>query len=99
MKSPVTLWRKQKKDIRIIGHEGTIITWTRIVVSPPKFQTFTPYIVVLVELSNKEKVYGQLVDYEEKDLVIDRKVKATLRKSGTVGAQEVIEYGVKFKPL
>lgn len=99
MKSPVSIWRKQKKDVHIIGREGTIVTWTRIVISPPKFQAFTPYIVVLVELSNKEKVYGQLVDYEEKDLIMNRKVKATLRKSGTVGPHDVIEYGVKFKPL
>lgn len=99
MKSPVTLWRKQKKDVRIVGQEGIIITWTRIVVSPPKFQAFTPYIVVLVELASKEKVYGQLVDFEDADLVINRKVKATLRKSGSVGPYDVIEYGVKFKPL
>lgn len=99
MKSPVTLWRKQKKDVLVVGQEGTIVTWTRIVVSPPKFQAFTPYIVVLVELANKEKVYGQLVDFEDTDLVIGRKVKATLRKSGSVGLQDVIEYGVKFRPL
>lgn len=99
MKSPVTIWRKQKKDVPILGKEGKIITWTRILVAPPKFKEFTPYIVVLVELSNKEKVYGQLVDYEDSDLVMNKKVKATLRKSGTVGPNDVIEYGVKFKPL
>ncbi len=99
MKSPVTLWRKQKKEVQIVGQEGTIITWTKILVSPPKFGAFTPYYVVLVELTNKEKVYGQLVDFEEKDLAINKKVKATLRKSGSIGPNDVIEYGVKFKLL
>ncbi len=99
MKSPVTLWRKQKKDVHILGGIGKIITWTRIFVSPPKFHTFTPYIVVLVELTNKEKVYGQFVDYEESDLVMNKKVKAILRTSGSVGQNDIIEYGIKFKPL
>jgi len=69
MKSPVTIWRKQKRDTPILGRKGKIVTWTKIMVAPPKFQAFTPYVVVLVELENKEKVYGQLVDFEEKDPV------------------------------
>ena len=56
MKSPVTIWRKQKKDAPILGMKGKVVTWTKIMVAPPKFQAFTPYVVVLVELENKEKV-------------------------------------------
>ena len=97
MKSPVTIWRKQKKDAPILGMKGKVVTWTKIMVAPPKFQAFTPYVVVLVELENKEKVYGQLVDFEEKDIVINKKVTAVLRRTASVGKNDLIEYGVKFR--
>ena len=67
-------------------------------VAPPKFQAFTPYVVVLVELENKEKVYGQLVDFEEKDVVINKKITSVLRRSSSFSQDDLIEYGVKFKP-
>jgi len=99
MKSPVKIWRKQKKDAPILGMKGKVVTWTKIMVAPPKFQAFTPYVVVLVELENKEKIYGQLVDFDEKDVVINKKVKTVLRRSSSVSQNDLIEYGVKFKPL
>lgn len=99
MKSAVSIWRKQKKDKLALGKKGHIITWTTINVAPPKFASFTPYSVVLVELDNKEKVYGQLVDFEEKDLQIGTQVVSILRRAGKVGKEDIIEYSVKFKPL
>lgn len=98
MKSAVTIWRKQKKDKFALGKTGKIITWTTINVAPPKFAPFSPYSVVLVELENKERVYGQLVDFEEKDLQIGTEVVSVLRRSGKVDKEDIIEYSVKFKP-
>ena len=99
MKSAVTIWRKQKKDKLLLGQQGKIVTWTTINIPPPKFMGLTPYSVVLVELENKQKVYGQLVNFEENELKIGQKVMSILRRSGKVGAEDVIEYGVKFKPI
>ncbi|HRN70146.1 MAG TPA: OB-fold domain-containing protein [Candidatus Woesebacteria bacterium] len=99
MKSAVTIWRKQKKDKLVLGKKGRVLTWTTINVAPPKFSSFTPYSVVLVELEDKEKVYGQLVDFEEKDLQIGTEVVSVLRRSGHVDKEDIIEYSVKFKPI
>ncbi len=99
MKSAVTIWRKQKKDKLALGKKGKILTWTTINVAPPKFASFTPYSVVLVELENKEKVYGQLVDFDEKDLEIGTEVISILRRAGAVDKEDIIEYSVKFKPV
>lgn len=99
MKSAVTIWRKQKKDKLALGNKGKILTWTKINVAPPKFHSYAPYAVVLVELENKEKVYGQLVDYDEKDLTIGTNVISILRRTGAVDTESIIEYSVKFKPL
>lgn len=63
------------------------------------FKKYAPYPVVLVELENNEKVYGQLVDQEQKDLKIGTKVISVLRKVRTASVDGVIAYGIKFKPL
>ena len=97
--SAVKVWRKQKQYQRILGKMGKILSWTEIFVAPPKFAGDTPYSVVLVELVDGQKVYGQLVDFTAEKREIGKRVKAVLRKNGEVGPEEVIEYGVKFKPL
>jgi uncharacterized OB-fold protein len=99
MKSAVQIWRKQQQDKQSLHIKGTILSWTRILVAPPAFAHYTPYVVVLVELENNKKTYGQLVDYEEDQLTIGMHVVSTLRRMGDVGTEDVISYGIKFKPL
>lgn len=99
MNSAVRVWRKQQKDKKKLGKSGVIRSWTEVFVSPPKFDSITPYTVVLVELDSKELVYGELVDFEIKDRKIGTKVTAVFRKIGDVGQEDLVEYGVKFKPV
>jgi len=99
MISPVKIWRRQKEKREILGKEGKVISWTKIYVAPKDFKNIAPYLVVLVELEDKKKFVGQLVDYEEKDLKFGQKVKAVLRKTRNVGSEDVIPYGIKFKPI
>ena len=96
--SPVRLWRKQTQDKALLGKKGTILSWTEISVAPPKFASGTPYTVVLVELSSGKRMYGQLVDFQESHRAIGVKVQAVYRTYGAVGKEELIEYGIKFKP-
>ncbi|MDA1316736.1 MAG: OB-fold domain-containing protein [bacterium] len=97
--SPVRLWRKQTHDKKLLETTGVILSWTEISVAPPKFASGTPYTVVLVELLSGERTYGQLVDFKDSDRTIGAKVKAVYRRYGTVAKEDLIEYGVKFKPL
>jgi uncharacterized OB-fold protein len=97
--SPVRLWRKQTDDKKLLGKTGTILSWTEISVAPPKFASGTPYTVVLVELASGERTYGQLVEFQKSDRVIGACVKAVYRKYGSVEKEELIEYGIKFKPI
>lgn len=99
MISPVKIWRRQKEIRKILGKEGKILTWTKIHITGADFKKYAPYPVVLVELENKEKAYGQLVDYEENDLNIGKKMAPVLRKMREPSKEGVITYGVKFKPL
>jgi len=99
MISPVKIWRRQKEKRLILGKIGKIISWTKIYVAPKDFKNYSPYVVVLVELADKKRYVGQLVDYDEKNLKIGQRVISVLRKTRNVGQEEVIAYGVKFKPI
>ncbi|PIU36400.1 hypothetical protein COS77_03485 [Candidatus Roizmanbacteria bacterium CG06_land_8_20_14_3_00_34_14] len=99
MISPVKIWRRQKDIRKILGKKGKIFLWTKIFTPGTGFKKYAPYPVVLVELENNEKVYGQLVDHEEKDLKIGKKLISVLRKVRTASVDGVIAYGIKFRPL
>jgi uncharacterized OB-fold protein len=99
MISPVKIWRRQKEIRKYLGHKGKIITWTKIFISGSGFKKYAPYPVVLVALENGIKTYGQLVDWQEKDLAFGQKVVAVLRKVREASIDGVIAYGLKFKPL
>lgn len=99
MTNPVKSWRRQKESRHLLGKKGSIITWTKVFVSAPAFKDQTPYPVVLVKLENGEKVYGQLVDYQEKNLVIGQKVISVLRVLQKGSPEDIIEYGLKFVPV
>ena len=99
MISPVKIWRRQKKIRKILGKKGKVLTWTKIFTPGADFKKYAPYPVVLVELENKDKIYGQLVSYEEKDLKMGKEVVSVLRKVRSSSEEGVIAYGIKFKPL
>jgi len=96
--TPVKLWRRQKNIASLIGIEGKILNWTIIRVPARSFANQAPYPVVIIELKNKEKMVGQLVDWEKEDLRKGKKVIAVLRKSLPMDPESIIAYTLKFKP-
>ncbi len=99
MISPVKIWRHQKKVAFLLDQEGKIISWTLIRVPPLGYEQEAPYPVVLVKLLNGEKIIGQLVDWQKKDLKIGKKVGAVYRRISKPDSEGVIPYGIKFKPV
>lgn len=97
--SPVKIWRKQKIDRLLLGKSGTIVSWTEINVAPPQYSSKTPYTVILVELEDMSKIYGQFVDFKNADRKIGKNVRTILRRNGDVGPEDVLEYTIKFIPL
>lgn len=98
MMSPVKVWRKQKDIREVLGKIGTVLTWTKIVVAGTDFKMYAPYFVVLVELEDGRKIFGQLVDSDDMP-PMGKKVQVTLRTVRQPTNEGVIAYGVKFKPL
>ena len=98
MISPVKIWRRQKEIRKLLGKNGKIISWTKIFTTSNEFKKYAPYYSVLIEFSDHQKAFGQLVDVKEKQVKIGLPVKAVLRKVRTVDKDEVIAYGLKFEP-
>ena len=94
MKSPIAQWRNKEK-YKYLGKRGKIVSFTKVN-NPPKGFGKIPYYVGIVKFKNGQKKTGQLV-LEGKKPKINSKVKGIIRRIGTPGKEEIINYGVKFK--
>ena len=99
MISPVKVWRNQGSIAKTLGKRGKIVSYTMIRVGPKGFESQIPYPVVLVEFNKGDRITGQLVDWEEKDLKIGKEVEAILRRIREPDPEGVIPYGIKFRPI
>lgn len=99
MNSPVQIWRSHKKLHKYLGKQGRLLVWTKIFVAPLGFEHQTPYIVGIVQFEDGERLPAQVVDYPEESLKVNQQVKVVIRKIGKAKAEDVIEYGIKVKPL
>jgi uncharacterized OB-fold protein len=97
--SPVKIWRHQKEITSLLQREGRIISWTMIRVPPEGFGRQAPYPVVLVKLKGGPNRMGQLVNWQNGDLKIGRKVITVYRRVRQPDPEGVIPYGIKFKPV
>lgn len=99
MISPVKIWRNQKKIQSLLGKTGTIISWTRIHVPPAGFSDHAPYVVVIVQWETGGAYMAQLVDCTDAHIRVGQRVTAILRRTRDPGEEDVIPYGIKFKPI
>lgn len=99
MNSPVTIWRSHKQLNNYLNKVGRLLVWTKVFVAPEGFEHQTPYLVGIIEFSKQERMPLQIVDCEEKDLKVNMKVVTVIRKIGKAKSEDVIEYGLKVKPI
>ncbi len=83
----------------MLGKTGIIKSWTIIRLPPADFGYQAPYPVVIVSLDNGESIVAQMVDYDEKDLSIGKRVITVVRRTVQVKTDDVVPYGIKVKPL
>ena len=98
MNTPVTIWRQHKTLHTYLNRLGRLVVWTKIHVAPEGFEHQIPYLVGIVQFEN-ERLPLQIVDCEENDLKINQKVITVIRKIGKAKSEDVIEYGLKVKPI
>ena len=83
----------------MLGREGTIVSWTVIRVPPAGFSNLAPYPVAVVNLVGGGRLTTQLVDWNEDDLTVGRRVKVVVRRICEPTTEGIIPYGIKVKPL
>lgn len=98
MNTPASIWRQHKTLHSYLNKVGRLIVWTKIHVAPVGFEHQTPYLVGIIDFGDY-KMPLQIVDCNEEDLKINKKVKIVIRKIGKAKAEDVIEYGLKVKPI
>ncbi len=98
MSTPASIWRQHKTLHSYLNKVGRLLVWTKIFVAPTGFEHQTPYLVGIVDFAD-HKMPLQIVDCEEADLKVNMKVITVIRKIGKTRAEDVIEYGLKVKPL
>ena len=99
MNNPAKHWRDTKKLSHHLSQKGKLLVWTKIFTAPSGFEYQAPYFVGIVELDQGKKVPTQIVDCNEEDLKPGLKVISVIRRSRKPQAADIIEYGIKFKPL
>lgn len=98
MKSPVKLWRNQKKVRDLVGLVGTVVSWTTIRVPPAGFSDQAPYVVALVALGRR-RIMAQLVDVDLSSVSVGLRVITVVRRVTKPSQDGIIPYGIKVKPL
>lgn len=98
MSSPSTIWRSHKQLHSYLGKTGRLLVWTKILVAPAGFEHQVPYLVGIVQFPN-QRIPVEIVDADEKKLKPNRKVEVVIRKIGKAKSEDVIEYGVKVRPI
>lgn len=99
MKSPVKVWRDTKNLKDNLGKVGKVLTFTKIFVAPQDFEHQIPYVVGIIQFKDKKRKSLEVVDYDEKTLKIGTRIVTVIRRIGQAKPEEVIEYGIKAKPI
>jgi uncharacterized OB-fold protein len=78
---------------------GEVFSHTTIFNPPAGFEEYVPYTVALVKLDEGPLVTAQLTDVAPEEVEVGQKVEMVTRKIREDGADGVITYGYKFRPL
>ncbi len=99
MKSPVKIWRNQKKLVQYIGKQGVVVSYTVIRVPPADFSSVAPYAVAIVDLDDGSRVTAQVADYDLETDITDKRVHVVIRRVAAPNTDGVIPYGMKVRVI
>jgi len=86
------------EDIKFSG-KGTVFSHTVIRTPPAGFESYVPYVMVIVDLKEGARVVSQLVDCRPEEVSIGMPVESCFRKIREEDKSGLILYGFKFKPV
>jgi hypothetical protein len=80
------------------GH-GTLYSFTTLYQAPLGYEGQVPYSIGIIKLDEGPMVEAQLTDANAEDLKIGQRVEMVTRKLREHGAEGLIVYGYKFRPI
>lgn len=83
----------------VLSGRGEIYSFSVVRQAPDNFEQLAPYSVALVRLDEGPLVTAQLTDCAEEDLAIGQPVEMVTRRLFDSGADGVLVYGYKFRPV
>lgn len=98
-KQPAAIWRQSQKLTENLGKVGRVVTYTTIYSAPLGFEHQVPYTVGIIKFEDGTQKALEIVDCAAKDLQIGLRVQTVIRRTGQVEPEDLIEYGIKVKPL
>jgi len=91
--------KEEAKELFTFSGLGEIYSYTTIYSPPEGFKEYAPYTVALIKLNEGPLLTAQLTDISEEDVQIGLPVEMVTRKLRTDGAEGMIVYGYKFRPV
>ena len=85
-------------ETKAMGRDGTITTYTVIRVPPAPHVDQAPFAVAVVEMDGGPKITTQVVDYDEGELEVGKRVRLEFRRLTSEGGAGIINYGYKAVP-
>ena len=82
-----------------LSGRGEIYSFSVVRQAPDGYADLAPYPVALVRLAEGPLVAAQLTDCAEEELAIGQQVELVTRRLVDTGADDMLVYGYKFRPL
>jgi len=98
-KNPANLWRKSARLTQNLGKVGKVAAFTTIHSAPSGYEHQVPYSVGIIRFEDGTSRSLEIVDTAAKNIKIGLKVQTVVRRIGQSEPEELIEYGIKVKPL
>lgn len=91
--------QKQQDSLFSFSGRGKVYSFTTVYDAPAGFHHMGPYTIALIKLDEGPVVTAQLTDIDPNEVSIDLPVEMVTRKLTSDGAEGMIVYGYKFRPI
>jgi uncharacterized OB-fold protein len=82
-----------------LSGRGSVYSFTVVRQPPAGYEEQSPYILALVRLEEGPLVTAQLTDCDPEQVAVDSPVEMVTRRIGDLGADGLLVYAFKFRPL
>lgn len=87
------------KTPHVLSGKGEVYSFSTVYSAPEGFESYTPYTVAIIKLTEGPMVTAQLTDVTPDQVEIGMPVEMVTRKLRAQGDEGTISYGYKFRPI